>query len=143
MKCHICHKTLQFQKDDPYIQPGEPSVWECPDMHATIQLNRFDDSIIEAYRIYWDGDQNAQERFRLTGQRATTMWLRGNQTVLYKIDTWIVPDTTVWTRGNQYAKFPKWKLILTLDHYFDLQVIDGQIQADNLIPRLLRLKVFV
>jgi hypothetical protein len=133
MKCHICHKTLQFIPDDPYMQPGEPSTWECPEMHAIIHLNRFNDAIIESYQIYWDGDQDAKERFKLTGQR-TTHYTKGNLSLLYKRETYQLPSS--------YAKFPKWKLVLTLDHFFELQIMDGQIQADNLIPRLLRLRAF-
>ena len=133
MKCHICQKTLQLQKDDPYIQPGEPSTWECPDMHAIIELNRFDDSIIEGYKIYWDGDQDANERFQLNGKRTTTHYTRGNQSALYK---------RVVAPKSSYSKYPSWSLVLSLDHFFELQLKDGLLQADNLIPRLLKLKAF-
>lgn len=132
MKCHLCQKTLQFIPDDPYIQPGEPSTWECPDMHATIELDRFDDSIIVAYKLYWDGDLNARERFRITAKRHTDHWTK-QHTVLYKRSS--PPESS-------YARFPSWNAILTLDHFFELQIKDNIIQADNLIPRLLKLRAF-
>ena len=119
--------------DDPFIQPGEPSIWECPDMHAIIKLNRFNDSIMESYEIYWDGDQNAIERFKLIGRRSETHYTKGNQTALYK--------RAVRDQGS-YARFPSWSPVLVLDHFLELEVKEGQLLADNLVPRLLKLKAF-
>ena len=107
-------------------------MWECPDMHAIVELDRFDESIV-AYSLYWDQDQFAQERFKLSARRTTNHWVK-EHTTLYKI------DTEANYRG--YSRFPRWIPILTLDHFLELKMVKDQIEADNLIPRLLKLRAF-
>ena len=115
IKCHFCQHHLDIPaNDDDYAS------WdlECPNGHADITLNEKGEII--QYKLYWDVDPDARERYKLIGRSTGTH-------LLYSIG-----------KGS----YRNYKVVFETGTLIPIQIKDNTIQMDNLISRLKKLGVF-
>ena len=126
MKCY-CHQEIKLSKQQP---PNENITrWHCPEEHVYLLRYRARGPDIVAYSLVWDDDHKT--RYRVDWDSV------GNET---RLSQGHHKDLSIGQEG--YYGY----------HYTNILVLPGQvalpfneqqeIQADKLVPRLLRLKAF-
>lgn len=115
LKCHTCGRRLVLQEQ--FMATRE---YECPESHA--EVTWFNNQII-GYTIYWDADEQANERYKLVCSNGIT---------------------TLFLSNNRQGKY--WRVsyspILNMENMLTLEIKDQTIVVNNLIHRLKKLKAF-
>lgn len=123
MKCHWCKKELEPIEDgeDPN-QSHNVSVFECPDVHAKVCINRADKQITH-YKLTWDADEKAEQRYAL-------VWAYGETTLTYTV-------SHKYYRGRAHSR-----ILFKSPTMIPILIDDDIIDMGTLIQRLKKLKAF-
>jgi len=116
IKCHFCKHELKDRSPD-YIGPLD-LAYECPNGHASVVL---DGEEIAGYILYWDADPDANERYKLVGNKGGTHLYYSP----YKV---------------KYSR--KYDCIFETSAFIPIAIKENIIQMDNLIARLKKMGVF-